>query len=379
MQAQFTYRTPSHLLLVEDNQDDRDHIVDLARGIAPECSIVAVQNGTDAVDHCRAVNVDCVVLDYRLEAEDGLTVLGQLKRLNTFTPIIMLTGQGNEEVAARSIKVGASDYLVKDRLTGAQLLAALEQAIRRAELEKQIADQEEERRQFISTLAHDLKAPMNNIVQLGNYATTEAKAGNIEKMAELLAWQGDVSKRARDLIHTLEIYSLLDGSVPFAPVNLRDAARAAQNHLTEDIERLNATVTIGNLPTVSGHEPQLVQLFQNLIQNGLKYNRSPEPQINVELADPLAGPDELTVSLCVSDNGIGMEPRYLTSIFMPLMRLWTPSDYEGTGLGLAICKKIVERHFGTITCTSTPTVGSKFHISLPKDRPEADGATHPGA
>ena len=363
MQAHFKQYPVSHLLLVEDNQEDRDHLKRQVHDVAPDCTVVAVADGPSAVKQCQGSAFDCVILDYRLEAENGLTVLNRLKKIHPFVPIIMLTGQGNEELAAQSIKVGASDYLVKDRLTSAQLRSAIEQSIHRAFLEKQIAEQEEERRQFISTLVHDLKAPMNNIVQLGDYAATEADAGNISKMRELLTWQRDVSWRARDLIHTLETYSLLDGTVNFEPVDLAAVAQAAKDNLSELINTRDATVLIGVLPTISGHKPQLLQLFQNLIQNGLKYNRSERPRVIVE-AEPTK---EDWTRLVISDNGIGIEAEFLNSIFMPLKRLWTQSDFEGTGLGLAICKKIVERHAGSIVCTSEPGIGSRFLVTLPRN------------
>jgi len=108
-------KTFRRVLLVEDNDDDREHIAYMIRGGFGDADVKAVATGTEALDHFQSHDVDCVILDYRLEAEDGLTILAEMKSRKPYCPVIMLTGQGNEEVAAKSIKVGAADYLIKQR------------------------------------------------------------------------------------------------------------------------------------------------------------------------------------------------------------------------------------------------------------------------
>jgi signal transduction histidine kinase len=104
------------------------------------------------------------------------------------------------------------------------------------------------------------------------------------------------------------------------------------------------------------------QLFQNLIGNALKFHKPGEkPMVQVRsVSDTDSG-----CQIVVEDNGIGFEEQYLETIFAPFQRLHARSEYEGTGMGLAICKKIVERHGGSITATSTPGAGSTFIIQLP--------------
>lgn len=354
------------VLLVEDNDDDRHHIADMISAANGGVNVMAVATGTEALTVFAAHEVDCVILDYRLEAEDGLTILNEMKKLVPFCPVIMLTGQGNEEVAAQSIKVGAADYLVKQRLTETYLRTAIENAISRAALEARVAEQEEQRRQFLNILVHDLRAPLRNVRALGQMVSEEADAGDYDGMKGLLASQNNVARRADDLIGTLEIYALLDGDVRFVPVPLKDVAEAAKDNLAIVLADRDAKVDIGELPLVSGHEAQLTQLLQNLIQNGLKYNESEHPEIVVETDSD--NETERSVIITVSDNGIGIPEKYLETIFAPLKRLWGNSKYEGTGLGLAICQKIVERHGGRIWCTSTVDEGSQFHIKLPRTR-----------
>jgi len=346
------------VLLVEDNVDDRELIADMIRDIQTKVKVEAIGTGDDAVAFFKANKVDCTILDYRLDAEDGLTVLTKIKDIAPYHPVLMLTGQGNEEVAATSIKAGASDYLIKQRLTRPYLKTAIENAMSRSFLEEKVADQEEERRRFLNVLVHDLRAPLRNVRALGESATKEAGNGNVAQMEGLLASQNAVTQRATELVDALEIYALLDGKVTFRPVSLDQAAFAAKDNLAIIIAERGAIVEVDELPVIDGHLPQLTQMFQNLIENGIKYNNSQSPKVKVSSVG-----DDLFL---VTDNGIGISPRHLDVIFAPLKRLWSAGAYEGTGLGLATCKKIVERHGGDIWCTSQEGTGSVFHIQIPK-------------
>lgn len=345
------------ILLVEDNDDDREYIADMICDPENKLEVRAVATGDEALSAFVEEKIDCTILDYRLEHEDGLTILTRIKHISPFHPVIMLTGQGNEEVAASSIKAGASDYLIKQRLTRPYLKTAIENAMSRTMLEAKVAEQETERRRFLNILVHDLRAPLRNVRALGEFATEEAADGNIIEMESLLATQHAIAQRANDLIDALEIYALLDGEVGFEPVPLDDIVNAARSNLELTTSAMEAEFHIDDLPIVNGHQPQLVQLFQNIIQNGLKYNHSPQPKLWFEWKTP----DTITVR----DNGIGIPERFQKTIFSPLKRLWHSEEYEGTGLGLATCKKIVERHGGEIWCTSEEGVGTEFHIRLP--------------
>lgn len=351
-------RGERQVLLIEDNADDRDMIADMIRDIQGRVKVHAVGTGDDALAFFKKRDVDCTILDYRLDAEDGLTVLTKIKDIDPFHPVIMLTGQGNEDVAATSIKAGASDYLIKQRLTRPYLKTAIENAMSRTFLEAKVADQEEERRRFLNVLVHDLRAPLRNVRALGESASKEAISGNVTQLESLLATQDAVTRRAAELVDALEIYALLDGKVTFRPVSLDQAALAAKENLAVVIAESNATVDIQELPVIEGHLPQLTQMFQNLIENAIKYNNADRPNVLIT--------SDASDHFIVRDNGIGISPRHFEVIFAPLKRLWSNGSYEGTGLGLATCKKIVERHGGEIWCTSKEGEGSDFHICIPK-------------
>ena len=344
------------VLLVEDNADDRMHIAEMIRNCGVTIDVHAVGTGEEAMDYFKNSKPHCSIVDYRLEAEDGLTILAEMTHLSPYHPVIMMTGQGNEELAATSMKEGAADYLVKQSLTGPFLKKVIDNAISRSDLEEKVAEQEDARRRFLGILVHDLRAPLSRIQQLGDIAIKEISSGDMSEMTYLLETQSTIAKRATNLINTLESYALLDAEVSFSSVPLKKVAEEAKENVGLLISEQQATVVISQLPTVNGHHAQLTQLFQNLIQNALKYNENTQPAVTIEQED--------SVTVVVSDNGIGIPEEHWHTIFEPLKRLWGSGKYEGTGIGLATCKKIVQRHQGEIWCTSCEGEGSKFYVRL---------------
>ncbi len=137
---------------------------------------------------------------------------------------------------------------------------------------------------------------------------------------------------------------------------------------------------VGDLPEVWGDRVRIGQLLGNLIGNGLKYNRSECPRVEVEWVE--APPDKAEAgftTIAVRDNGIGIDPKFHARIFELFRRLHTRDEYEGTGAGLAICQKIAQAHGGRIWVESTPGVGSTFFVNLPlaaEPSPVPEPATH---
>ncbi|HEX7588024.1 MAG TPA: ATP-binding protein, partial [Anaerolineae bacterium] len=123
----------------------------------------------------------------------------------------------------------------------------------------------------------------------------------------------------------------------------------------------SATVTHGDLPSVPGDRSQLVQLFQNLIGNAIKFHGEKAPRVHITATD-----SGWEWRFIVSDNGIGFDPQYGERIFVIFQRLHSQREYAGTGIGLSICKRIVERHGGRIWAESAPGQGANFNFTLPK-------------
>jgi light-regulated signal transduction histidine kinase (bacteriophytochrome) len=173
----------------------------------------------------------------------------------------------------------------------------------------------------------------------------------------------------KQLIEDLLAYSRVGtrGREP-EPTGTRAALEQALANLRASIEATGATITHDALPTVRADASQLVQLFQNLVGNALKFKGEDPPRIHVGAQE-----QDGEVLLSVRDNGIGIDPQYFERIFVIFQRLHSKADYDGTGIGLAICKKIVDRHGGRIWVESQAGQGSTFYCTLPgvrKDPPE---------
>ncbi len=150
------------------------------------------------------------------------------------------------------------------------------------------------------------------------------------------------------------------GDATLEPVPVDKVVSAAITNLQSSITETGATVSLGPLPVVTANPPFLTQVFENLIGNALKYRSEEPPRIQVSAQE---GTHDWTFS--VQDNGIGIAPEYQAQIFGIFKRLHG-DEYPGTGIGLATCKKIVDRHGGTIGVDSEPGKGSRFFFTIPK-------------
>ena len=150
---------------------------------------------------------------------------------------------------------------------------------------------------------------------------------------------------------------------PLEPKDCEQILLKAVANLRSAIIETGAVITHDPLPTVAGDETQLLQVFQNLIGNSLKFRRDEPPQIHVA-----AVKDKHEWVFSVKDNGLGIEPQHYDRIFVIFQRLNKRAEYDGTGMGLAIVKKVVERHGGRIWVESEPGIGTTFYLTIPDRR-----------
>jgi len=232
---------------------------------------------------------------------------------------------------------------------------------RTAELERKNRELQE----FTYVASHDFTEPLRKIQTFGDLL--EAKGSNhlSEEEKDYISRMTGAAGRMQDLLDALLRYSRVETRTEeFRPVRLNDITKDAAGDLEIAIRNAGVQVEIGPLPTIKGDPYQWLQVFQNLISNSTKYHRSEvKPFIKI-----YAEENEEGCRIFVEDNGIGFDDKYLDKIFKPFQRLHGKNEYPGTGIGLAICKKIVERHDGTITAESTPGKGSTFIVTLPLDR-----------
>ncbi len=246
--------------------------------------------------------------------------------------------------------------------------AELEQEVaerKRAEQElairaQALASSNAELEQFAYVASHDLQEPLRMVTSFTQLMVSRYR-GNLDTDAdEFINYIADGSKRMSRLINDLLEYSRVGTRArPLAPTECSLIFELACNNLQLAIEEANGNVTSGPLPTVMGDETQLLQLFQNLIGNALKF-RGPDPS-RVHVSAERQNGQWL---FRVADNGIGIEPQYAERIFVIFQRLHSRDKYPGTGIGLAICKKIVERHGGRIWVESQPGAGTTFCFLL---------------
>jgi PAS domain S-box-containing protein len=215
--------------------------------------------------------------------------------------------------------------------------------------------------QFAYAASHDLQEPLR-LVALYTQMLERKFGGQLDKQADqYISYIVGGAHRMEELLKDLLSYSQVGSAVegPAAPVGCTDVLIKVLLNLHASVEQSGAQVTWNGLPTVPAHEIRLVQLFQNLVSNAIKYRRPEPPSIHVEAT---RRPDDWLFS--VRDNGIGIKPEYVHQVFGIFKRLHG-SKYPGTGIGLAICQRIVESYGGRIWLESKPEVGSTFYFTLP--------------
>ncbi|HET7671962.1 MAG TPA: PAS domain S-box protein [Burkholderiales bacterium] len=241
-------------------------------------------------------------------------------------------------------------------------IAIFDDVTRRKHAEEDLKRSNAELEQFAYVASHDLQEPLRMVssyTQLLGRRYGDKLQGDAQEFMDYIV---DGAARMKQLIEDLLAYSRVGTKgKEFRPTPLDASLKRAVTNLRAAIEEAGASVTWDPLPTVAIDEVQLAQLFQNLIGNALKFRGPSVPRVHVSAAE-----QEGDWRITIADNGIGIEPQYFERIFMLFQRLHAMGEYPGTGIGLAICKKVVERHGGTIWVTSAPGEGSQFHFTLPK-------------
>ncbi|MEO7734666.1 MAG: PAS domain S-box protein, partial [Kofleriaceae bacterium] len=221
----------------------------------------------------------------------------------------------------------------------------------------------EELGQFAYIASHDLQEPLRMIASYTQLLARRYKGKLDADADEFIAFAVDGANRMQRLIQDLLSYSRIGTAGKLlTTTSSEDALEQAVLNLGKAIEVSGAQVTHDPLPEVRADEGQLVQLFQNLVGNAIKYQGPGIPQVHISSAR--TAPDSATWMFSVHDNGLGIEPKYFERIFGMFQRLHKREQFEGTGIGLAICKKIVERHGGHISVESRPGEGSTFRFGL---------------
>jgi light-regulated signal transduction histidine kinase (bacteriophytochrome) len=233
-----------------------------------------------------------------------------------------------------------------------------------AEIERLTEDLErlrEDFRQVLYATSHDLAEPLQIVLSYAELLTSHSAGELDETEQRYLAGIQVGAMRVRKLIDGLLAYSRLGRYPPdLTDVDCSAVVDEALEVLSGPIAKAGAKITVEALPTVWGAWGELASVFENLLDNAIKFRANEPPRIRVS-----ATQQDGDWCFSVRDNGIGINPRQRMRIFEIFQRLHTRHEYEGTGLGLAICRKIVERHGGRIWVESRPDLGSTFRFTIP--------------
>ncbi len=240
---------------------------------------------------------------------------------------------------------------------------------RAAELQRSNAELE----QFAYVASHDLQEPLRKVQAFGDLLSRRHADALPDQAQHYLSRMRDAAGRMSALIEDLLVFSRVTTHTrPFQRLDLTRVAEDVTQDLETVIAEAGATVRISPLPAIDADPLQMRQLLQNLVSNAIKF-RSPDHAPTVTLTGTTQDGQAV---LTITDDGIGFDEKYAERIFRVFERLHARDAYEGTGIGLALCRKIVERHDGSIRATSAPGAGTTFTIRLPVHHPEAAPASH---
>jgi signal transduction histidine kinase len=354
------------VLVVEDNASDSELMLHALKKVGYESECEVVQTAADFAERIRKYKYDIILADFRLPGWNGMETVAMVRGEDLDIPVVLVSGSLGELKAVECIKQGAADYVLKDNL------ARLPQSVRRAIEEKDLRDenrrtQEELARsnrdleQFAYVASHDLQEPLRMV------------ATYTQLLAE--RYQGKLDENADKYIHyavegALRMQTLVKDLLAFSRVGRKQetpremdctlVVRNVMANLQSLIQETGARISYEGLPVLVADPSELLQLFQNLIGNAIKFRRAERPEIRIT-----AEKKKKEWLFSVEDNGIGIAPQHVEDVFVIFKRLHTRDEYPGSGIGLAICKKIVEHNQGQIWVESQPGQGSRFYFTWP--------------
>jgi PAS domain S-box-containing protein len=223
---------------------------------------------------------------------------------------------------------------------------------------------------FAFIVSHDLKEPLRKIRSFGTKLNADFGDVLSDEGSGCLKRMHNAAVRMEKMISDLLEYSQVSTKTkPFQMVDLNEIAKEVLSDLEMAVVKTSGRVELAHLPVIMADRYQMRQLFSNLLTNALKFHRQDVPPVVKVYARLVENspqdPPIRYANLFIEDNGIGFNMEHLERIFQPFQRLHGRSEYDGSGIGLSICRKIVERHKGGITASSTPGEGTIFHVSLP--------------
>ena len=354
------------VLVVDDNAFDCELMLHALKGGSFQTESDLVQTADEFVDKIRRNRYEIILADYSLPQWNGMETVKLLRQEGLDIPVVLVSGALGELKAVECIKQGAADYVLKDHL------ARLPQSVRRAIEEKDLREenrrtQEELARsnrdleQFAYVASHDLQEPLR-MVATYTQLLAERYQGKLDENADkYIRYAVDGALRMQTLVKDLLAFSRVGRlGQPAQETDCNLVVRSVMANLQAVIQETGARIRCHALPTLFADQTELLQLFQNLIGNAIKFRGAESPEVRIS-----AKKKNKEWLFCVEDNGIGIAPEHVEDVFVIFKRLHTREEYAGSGIGLAICKKIVEHNHGAIWVESKPGQGSTFRFTWP--------------
>jgi len=335
--------------------------------------IVQERNGYEQA--LRAFRPDIVLSDYALPDFDGTTAFYIKKDISPDTPFIIVSGTIGEENAVELIKAGVTDYVLKDKLF--TVVTKIGRALKESREHQEKKHQEEqlanyarelersnkELEEFAYIASHDLQEPLRMVGSFLQLLQRRYKDKLDKEANEFIHYAVDGAERMKRLIGDLLNYSRTHKERVIEKVDIGEIIREALKNLTASVNDSGAMIQFEDMPILNADPAQMLQLFQNLISNSIKFRK--EGAIPVIKIAAIKDNEHWLFS--VEDNGIGIDQQYAEKVFVIFKKLHSKAKFEGTGIGLAIAKKIVEHHGGRIWFESAPGKGTTFYFTLQSD------------
>lgn len=393
-----------NILVIDDDAVDRMAVRRALLKTDLDVDLSEAEDGETALSILKTHQFDCIFVDYLLPDQDGLALAKQLQQLQVDAPFIVLTGQGDEQIAVEVMKAGAADYLAKHRISPTTLAQTIRRATRlhRAEYAARAANQKLQvtndqlrqqndelahqqaqievqnqelikayrlKSEFIATISHELRTPMNAIMGFSQLLLRQYPDPLSDQQLDMVQRIFDNSRNLLTMVNEVLDFSKIEANrIELHPENFQLSVL-----ILSTVQELQALAFEKEL-TLAAKIPESLQSLQltndpeslrrvlvNLISNAIKFTEVGEVALQLQLLNP----DQIEIS--VVDTGIGIAPEQLGTIFDPFCQgdQSLTRHHSGTGLGLAITESLVKAMQGHISVTSQRGVGSTFSVQLP--------------
>ena len=370
-------KTPLRVLHIEDSRDDSDLVQEILRSDGIRCELKRIESRQELCDSLQQEPFDLILADCRLPGFSGLHALELARTLKPEIPFVFVSGTIGEETAVESLRNGATDYILKDRLN--RLAPAVRRALedakeKAASRDLQLRLREAGRLEALSTLSNGIAHDFNNVLTiiLGHVSLLTLDYDKPERVLELTETIGNAARRAADVVQQLAAFARKTDAAR-APLDLntcvRDSLRQLRGNIPSSIKLVfNATEPLALVPADSS---QIERILMNLISNAIESMPGGGPiQLSTEVV-PAGALHHLTldpesenfVLLKVTDAGIGIDPAIREHIFEPFYT--TKERGRGTGLGLPVVYGLVQAHDGWIDIDSRPGRGTTISLYFP--------------